>query len=652
MKIRTKLLAFITVSVIVPILIISSFSIYEARVTALDNFETSSSKEITQIDNAFNIFFKAIADNVTFVADLPLVKDNSFNLSNFLNGPGSFKSHLSAGGKEAELFRVYEKFGQTHPGLAYVYSGRADGGYIQWPDVAIKKAYDPRPRPWYKKALENPGEVVRTEAYYWAGDDATFVGTAKTITDNSGKVIGVQSMDVSVKQLTEIVQQIKIGERGHILLIEDNGTVLVDPLFPEHNFKKIGELNSPLFKQLVSVDSGLLEVERNGEHYLAKVVKSPALGWRFVALVPSSEVYQTANNIAWLSLVIAALLIALFIIIGAFFSTLITRPIDSVAAVLKSIAEGEGDLTTRLPIASNDEVGELSRSFNQFIEKLQSIIQQIVGLSGDLKSSADAAAESARNSMDEVKLQLDQITLVATSVEEMSAATQDIAVNAENTSHAASESARFSQQGQAVVMKARDSIGDLAGEVSTASQVILKLSEHSQQINSILGTIQGIAEQTNLLALNAAIEAARAGDNGRGFAVVADEVRSLSQKTTVSTDDIRNMIATLQSTMQQAVAIMASSETMAQNSVAQANQAYEQLVLITDSVNNISDMSAQIATATEEQSMVNSGIAENTSQIKMIADQMFDNADTRLERSRQLHTLSEGMHGQVGLFKV
>lgn len=652
MKIRTKLLAFITVSVIVPILIISSFSIYEARVTALDNFETSSRKEITQIDNAFNIFFKAIADNVTFIADLPLVKDNSFNLSNFLNGPGSFKSHLSAGGKEAELFRIFEKFGQTHPGLAYVYSGRADGGYIQWPDVAIKDAYDPRPRPWYKKAMANPGKVVRTGAYYWAGDDATFVGTAKTIADGSGKVIGVQSMDVSVKQLTELVTQIKIGEHGHILLVEDNGTVLVDPLFPEHNFKKVSELDTQLFKQLTSVDSGLLEVERNGEDYLAKVVKSSALGWRFVALVPASEVYATANQIAWLSLIIAAVLIALFIAVGALFSQLISRPIDRVADVLQSIAEGEGDLTTRLPVESNDEVGELSRAFNQFIEKLQSIIQQIVGLSGELKNSADATADNAHRSMDEVRHQLDQITLVATSVEEMSAATQDIAANAENTSHAASESARFSKEGQAVVMRARDSIGHLAGEVSTATQVILKLSEHSQQINSILSTIQGIAEQTNLLALNAAIEAARAGDNGRGFAVVADEVRSLSQKTTVSTADIRNMIATLQSTMQQAVSIMTSSETMAQSSVEEANQAYEQLVLITDSVNNISDMSAQIATATEEQSMVNNGISENTCQIKMIADQMFENADTRLQRSRQLHMLSEGMHGQVGLFKV
>ncbi|MBR9868546.1 MAG: methyl-accepting chemotaxis protein [Oceanospirillales bacterium] len=652
MKIRTKLLLFITVSVIVPIIIISSFSIYEARETALDNFETSSSKEIVQIDNAFNLFFKAIADNVTFLADIPLVKDTSFKLSSFVNGPGSFTSHLSAKGPEAELFRLYERFGQSHPGLAYVYSGRADGGYIQWPDVGMKDAYDPRSRPWYKKALENPGKVVRTEAYYWAGDDATFVGTAKTITDDSGQVLGVQSMDVSVKQLTEIVKQIKIGESGHILLVEDNGTVLVDPLFPEHSFKKVSTLDTPLFKQLLSVDAGLLEVERNGERYLAKVVKSSDLGWRFIALVPADEVFATADRIAWLSLIIAAVLIALFISVGALFSKLITRPIDSVADVLKSIADGEGDLTTRLPIESNDEVGELSRSFNQFIEKLQSIIQQIVGLSGELKSSADAAAESAHGSMAEVRHQLDQITLVATSVEEMSAATQEIAANAESTSHAASESARFSKQGQAVVMKARDSIDDLAGEVSTASQVILKLSEHSHEINSILGTIQGIAEQTNLLALNAAIEAARAGENGRGFAVVADEVRSLSQKTTVSTADIRNMISTLQSTTQQAVSIMTSSEAMAQNSVAEASQAYEQLVLITDSVNNISDMSAQIATATEQQSMVNNGISENTSQIKMIADQMFENADTRLERSRKLHTLSEGMHGQVGLFKV
>ncbi|WP_286236773.1 methyl-accepting chemotaxis protein [Neptuniibacter halophilus] len=652
MKIRTKLLAVISVSVIVPICVISLFAIYQSRQSALDNFVSSSSKEITQIDNAFGIFFKAIEENVAYLAESPLVRDNSFKLSNFTQGPGSFTRHIDASEKEAELYRLYERFGENHPGLAYVYGGRADGGYVAWPDVPMKEAYDPRSRPWYKKALENPGQVARTGAYYWAGDDATYVGTVKTVTDDSGQVIGVQAMDVSVNQLTEIVKSIKIGEEGHVVLVEDNGTVLVDPLLPDHNFKKAAEIKTPLYQAVNKHLEGMLELERNGEVYLAQIIRSPDLGWQFIALVPKAEVFASANQLAWLALIFALVLSALFILIGGVVAKLITRPIDQVAMMLKDIAEGQGDLTARLNIQSKDEVGALADSFNRFIAKLQSIIQQIVGLSEELKVSSVAAAESANSSLSEVRNQLDQITLVATSVEEMSMATQEIAANAENTSSAASDSADLSQQGQGVVMKTRDEIGNLATEVGGASEVISRLHDHSQQINSILATIQGIAEQTNLLALNAAIEAARAGDQGRGFAVVADEVRELSQKTTRSTDDIQSMITTLQTTTQEAVESMKRSESMAQDSVEQSQLAFDQLQQITDSVNKIRDMSAQIATATEQQSSVNAGITDNTSQIKMIADQMSEDANARLQRSQTLHRLSEGMHEQVKLFKV
>ncbi|OMH25540.1 methyl-accepting chemotaxis protein [Motiliproteus sp. MSK22-1] len=652
MNIRTKLLLVITISAAIPILVISSYSVINARQLALESFELSSQREIAQIDNAFNIFFKAIADNVTYLSNNPLVNDDSFTLSNFVAGPGNFSSHKDKGGKEAELYQVFDQFGKSHPGLAYVYSGREDGGYVQWPDTGFSDAYDPRTRPWYQKAMNNPGKAVRTDAYYWKGDDATYVGTARTVTNTKGKIIGVQSMDVSVKQLTDIVQKIKIGEQGYVLLIEDNDTVLVDPFKPANNFKKVADIDSPLYQSLENGTQGLFTIEREGSTYFAVVFKSESLGWRFVALVPTSEVYGAANQQALLAVIISAALMIAITFFGGIFANLITRPIQKVVQMLKSISDGQGDLTARLDVESKDEVGLLASSFNCFVIKLQAIIGDVVGMSGKLNEVSIETSERAQISLGEVREQLEQITQVATCIEQMSSATNEIASNAQQAAQAASESTEFSEQGKGVVMRVRDTIGNLATEVSSAAEVIDQLNGNAQQVNSILTTIQSISEQTNLLALNAAIEAARAGDQGRGFAVVADEVRGLSKKTHRSTEEIQQMITSLQESAKRAVDIMKGSQQIADSSVTESSEAYNSLVQITSSVDNIRDMAAQIAVATEQQSSVSAGVAENTSRIKDIADKMAHDAEEEMERSRLLHGLSADMHGQVGKFKV
>jgi len=247
---------------------------------------------------------------------------------------------------------------------------------------------------------------------------------------------------------------------------------------------------------------------------------------------------------------------------------------------------------------------------------------------------------------------LNQITMMAASVEEMSAATHEIAANAEHTALAADESAEFTEGGKNVVMKARDSISQLAQEVGNAGGVIHRLHEHSQQITSILSTIQGIAEQTNLLALNAAIEAARAGEQGRGFAVVADEVRDLSVKTHRSTEEIQLMISALQVAAKEAVDIMQGSRELADSSVIEASAAYEQLVQISSSVDNIRDMATQIATATEQQKSMHAGLSESTQKIKSLASNTTGSSGRRLERSQLLAQLAEGINGHVGGFRV
>ena len=652
MNIRTKLALIIAVTIITPTLIVSSYFIYESRNSAVNSFNDVTQREISQIDKNFTSFFKGMESDISYLAAQPIARSLIPDAPRFLNGDRDFAGWDKLSGPTKEIHDFYTRFAEHRSGITYIYSGRIDGSMIEWPGSAYKDPYDPRVRPWYKLAMDNPDKAVRTNAYYRAGDDSTYVGTAKTIRDASNKIIGVQSMDVSVKQLTETVKQIKIGQSGHVVLIEDNNNVLVDPLVPENSFKKVDTLTTPLYKALSSTQDSLFETERNGEKYMGKVFKSPSLGWRFIALVPEAEVYAAVNKQAWVTIVISALLVVVFTLVGTFFANLVTKPLDKITKVLQQISAGQGDLTARLTIQSKDEIGVLSESFNAFVAKLQNIIGEVVKLSEQLKQTSSVTAQRARESHDEVNQQLEQITLVVASVNEMSLATEEIARNAEKAATMSGDSADASQKGQQVVGNTCDAIGQLADEVGEAALVIDQLENNTQQINSILTTIQGIAEQTNLLALNAAIEAARAGEHGRGFAVVADEVRSLSHKTARSTEEIQQMITELQQTTKKAVDIMQRSQTMAGTTVEQANEASASLGQITESVNLIRDMAAQIATATEEQSSVSAGITDNTTQISQIAAQMSADADQRLDRSQKLRELSENMHNLVGRFKI
>ena len=319
---------------------------------------------------------------------------------------------------------------------------------------------------------------------------------------------------------------------------------------------------------------------------------------------------------------------------------------------LKEISEGQGDLNTSLDISSNDEIGVLANSFNSFVAKLKEIISEVIVSSNSLFDASQKAADTARSSLSDVQDQLHQVTLVATAVEEMTMTTKEISTNAEEAARSANETADYSKTGQKTVVSAKESIDVLADDISGAAQVINRLNENAQQINSILITIKSIAEQTNLLALNAAIESARAGEHGRGFAVVAEEVRNLSQKTSTSTEEIQKMITSLQTISEEAVDLMKGSLIKADHSVDAVNLAHQQLGQITESVEQINHMVGQIAMSTEQQMLATNEIAQNAFQIKDIANQMSNNADKNLDRSRVLHSLSENINAQVGQFEV
>ena len=333
-------------------------------------------------------------------------------------------------------------------------------------------------------------------------------------------------------------------------------------------------------------------------------------------------------------------------------SFMITTPLHAAVDAMKDIAEGEGDLTSRLDVTGKDEIGQLAESFNGFIAKMQSLIREVTSSTSQLSAAAEEMSMITSETHNGVQRQQTETALVATAINEMSSTVHEVAQNAETAASGASQADKQSEQGKQIVSSTVSSIKSLASEVETASTVIAQLEKDSESIGSVLEVIRGIAEQTNLLALNAAIEAARAGEQGRGFAVVADEVRSLASRTQESTQEIQEMIERLQKGSRDAVTAMEAGQEQAQQTVEQASQAETSLNEISTAVAQINEMNAHIAEASRQQGEVVEEINKNIVNITQVADESANGADQLSTASKEMANLAVNLESQISHFKI
>ncbi|SUD39075.1 putative methyl-accepting chemotaxis protein [Ectopseudomonas mendocina] len=646
MNIKQKLTCAFAAIACLPILLVAAVVIYKERLQAEADFLDGSSREIRQVDNAMSLFFKGITENVDYLASLPQ-----------MTAAPTLKNYSSADAASTplpetnqELESIFDRFAKTHPTTAYLSYGRVDGGYAIWPSDPGLSSYDPRVRPWYKTAMSAPGKTQRTAAYYWAPDDAVLIGTVRTVNDTQGAIAGVVGLDVSLKQLTDLVKQIKIGQTGYLMLVEGSGNVLVDPQNAANNFKSLTDLGGE-YARLAGAD-GLLEVELNGTRYMANIWSSPTLGWRFIGLIEHGEVMAKANDLAWQVGVIVLILGLVFAMVGTLFANLIVNPIRSVANGLEGIAQGEGDLTRSLSIQGKDETALLARWFNQFLGTIRQLVQRIIEASAALRQTSDGSTRVAQDMTDVAERQRGAVEMVSTAFNEMVATANEVARSCSEAATSADDGQRQVHAGQAQIEDATDSVSRLSDNLKQSALALQALEQDSQNINAILGTIRSIAEQTNLLALNAAIEAARAGDQGRGFAVVADEVRALAQRTADSTGEIDSLLGGLARRTQEVTRQMQNSLEMSQASVERISLASNSFEQIRGAVDHIRDQNTQIATAAEEQHQVAEDINRHIAQIQSDALLVENLAQSAHRDSQELAQLSEQLHGLVGRFRA
>lgn len=478
-------------------------------------------------------------------------------------------------------------------------------------------------------------------------------------------------------QAIKLLSGIRYGKDGYFFGYDSETVRLFKANDPEGVGKSFKDNRDP---NGVYVNRGLVSVAKDGTHYLQYSsplpgnanVLVPKLGYtEYLAkwdmavgtsvnldgieaqvAVVEAKVQERMQGVILSIVGVAVLVLLVIAAAGMLLANTILRPLNLMKANLDDIAAGEGDLTRRLNITSQDELGELAGSFNRFVDKIHGLVRQITEMTTQLTGLVTQVSDQAQRSDQAMERQRHETDQVATAINEMSAAAQEVAKSAQNAAVAAQQTDEEGQSAKRVVAGSIKQIHALVDDIRSSGVSLDSLQQDVSSIVGVLGVIRSIAEQTNLLALNAAIEAARAGEAGRGFAVVADEVRALASRTQISTQEIQGMIDRLQAGTQSAVEAMRRSSEAGDGTSAQANQAGASLDAMAELIATINSMNAQIASAAEEQTAVAEEINRSVHQIAVAVDSVADETQLGAQTSRSLAELGQRLGKLVGQFRI
>lgn len=616
-SIKFRLVFAFAIVLLIPTLTVSFFSYNNTKNLIFEEHESTA-------EQSLNLLNSKITETIQ-----PKLQQMSY-----------FSSYISQDTLENDnkINSLFDEYLALHPEINIAYVGTADGQMLRRPAHQYEAGYDPRERPWYIQAIEAKGEVIITDPYIATSSGTLVVTIAQQLADKSG-VIGI---DLAIQKLAEINDSVVIGEKGFTMLLDSKNNFMAAPDI------EIGSAAGESISNNINENNGVIKDDQTKTFY----VKNEQTGWTVLAKTFDSEAEAVANK----NLLNDLTVVFIAFIIAAVFVYLIIRSINGPLQELskKATLISEGDLSVKVNINSQDEIGHLGKVFNTMRENLSTLIQQGLYSAEGVREAASSLKESTNLTIEATEQSAHAVQEVAISTDEqlkgneqnaqsMNQLGQNI-IEIANRSHEVTSLSTNAistvNEGNIVVQNTVNQMNSIDDSVAQSDEKIRALSKRIDEIGSIVDVINNIANQTNLLALNAAIEAARAGEHGKGFAVVAQEVRLLAESSQQSTEQINLLIRGIQEDTANSVALMNHAKTDVQQGIQLTNETAGKFQQILEALQTIAPKVDDVTATAQE-------MAASVEQTSSTATSLVTHAQTTAAAAEEVAATTEEIHASM-----